>query len=85
MNNNNQWNILDFIYRTSKGWIGYSSDSIPYWFSMDENIKHINASAEMHGLVFDSLMEENEWNQWLEEFISYSSEKLDFQVVDMEA
>jgi len=80
-----QWDILDSLYKTSKGWVGYSSDSIPYWFSMDENVKHINASAEMHGLVFDSLMEEDEWNEWLEAFISYASDKLGFEVVDMES
>jgi hypothetical protein len=82
--NDKQWNILDSIYKTSKGWIGYSSDSIPYWFSMDENIKHINTSAEMHGLVLDALMEEDEWNEWLKEFISCASDKLGFKVVDME-
>ncbi|CAA6810473.1 MAG: Unknown protein [uncultured Sulfurovum sp.] len=81
---NNQWDILSSLYKTCRGWIGYSSDSIPYWFSMDENVKHINASAEMHGLVFDGLMEDDEWEKWLKEFISDSSDKLGFKVVDME-
>ena len=82
--NDSQWDILDSIYKICKGWVGYSSDSIPYWFSMDENIKHINASAEMHGLVFDALMEEDEWNIWLREFIFIASDKLGFKIVDME-
>jgi len=79
-----KWNILDHIYKTSDGWVGYSKDSIPYWFSMNEKKKYICASAEMHGLVFDVFMKEEKWNNWIEEFINYSSKMLGFKVVDME-
>jgi hypothetical protein len=82
--NKNQWDTLMLIYQNCEGWIGYSIDSIPYWFSTDERKKCIFVSAEPHGLMFDALMNKEEWEKWLRSFIEKSSNELGFDVFDME-
>jgi hypothetical protein len=49
--NKNQLDSLMLVYENCEGWMGYSTDSIPYWFSRDESEKHICVSAEPHGLM----------------------------------
>ena len=48
---NDIWEKVPLIYRQLEGWLGdenvLDKPGIPYWFSFDENEKHICASLEL--------------------------------------
>lgn len=58
---NEVWDKVPLIYAQLDGWLGYGKGEelgekgIPYWFSFDEEEKHIHASAEPGGLHFTGL------------------------------
>jgi hypothetical protein len=60
------WDKVPVIYEQMDGWLGFGqggdkgSNGIPYWFSYNENEKHIWASVEPGGLLFVGLMEGGE-------------------------
>ena len=42
-----QWKIVDEVYRSLDGWIGYSEvDKIPQWYGPDPSPRYIWASVE---------------------------------------
>lgn len=79
-----QINQLCSVYETSKDWKGYV-EGIPYWFNTHENSNYVNASFEMHGIVLEGVMQEELWNNWLQEFIAHASKVLEFDVIDLDA
>jgi len=76
--------IITQLYENSEGWLGYNN-SLICWFNDDKKKKHISFSAEMHGLIFDALMEEDEWQKWLNDFMQEATEKFGFEVLDYDS
>ena len=80
-----QWQALESSYQSGAGWVGYSTEGIPFWFSMDENQKYLSASLEPSGLVFyGSFESEKEWDKWINDFQKTASMALDYSVQDAE-
>lgn len=67
------WDKIPSIYSQLNGWLGYGNEDnagergIPYWFSYNEDDKHIRASVEIGGLQFVGVMEKAEWMFWKSE------------------
>ncbi|WP_315816950.1 hypothetical protein [Paraflavitalea speifideaquila] len=65
------WDRVPVIYEQLKGWLGFNTDDksvkngSPYWFSFNENEKHITASLEPSGLQFVGLMDDEQWAIWV--------------------
>jgi hypothetical protein len=82
------WEKVPLIYRQLEGWLGTGNDlgepGIPYWFSFDENEKHICASVEPSGLHFEGLMEDDEWEVWVKEIKSIATKVLGYKVGEIE-
>ena len=57
----NVWDKIPDIYQQLEGWLVFGEGgsmgevNIPYWFSFNENEKHILASVEPSGLQFSGL------------------------------
>lgn len=83
-----EWAKVPLIYEKMPGWLGFrehgENKNIPYWFSFDENEKHLFASNEISGLFIGGCMDEKEWIEWIEAFIKNATEILGFKVKDME-
>ncbi|MFK7906656.1 MAG: hypothetical protein AB8B69_16110 [Chitinophagales bacterium] len=84
------WNKVSLIYEEMEGWLGFGEGDgkgekgIPYWFSFDENEKHICASIEPSGLCFSGQMEVEEWIDWVKEIKKVASRILGFKVGEIE-
>lgn len=84
------WDKIPFIYSQLNGWLGYGKggdlgdEGIPYWFSYDEEDKHICASVEPGGLQFMGLMEEEEWQRWVKEIKDIATRELGYKVGEIE-
>jgi len=76
--------IITQLYENSEGWLGFNK-SLICWFNDDETKKHISFSAEVHGLIFDVLMKEDEWQIWLNDFMREATEKFGFEVLNYDA
>ncbi len=84
------WGKVPLIYKQLDGWLGIGDGEelgeagIPYWFSFNENEKHIYASVEPSGLHFAALMEDDEWNVWVKEIKSIATRELGYKVGEIE-
>ena len=83
------WEKVALIYEKMPGWIGFAKEGkgefgFPYWFSFDENNKHITASSEPSGLQLSGKMEVDEWNSWKSQFKKIATEILGFKVGEIE-
>lgn len=83
------WKKVAKLYEVMPGWMGFGTkekgeEGIPYWFSFDEEEKHILASVEPSGLQFSGLMKLDEWNHWKFEFKQKATELLGFKVGEIE-
>ena len=80
--------ILPKIYKSLEGWKGYSetedNKGIPYWFSFDEQEKHVWASIEPSGLLFEGLMLDEEWERWKLEIKRIATQELRDKVGEIE-
>lgn len=63
-----------------EGWIQGTN----YWFSKDENQKHVCSSIEPAGLVFSGLMNDDEWNTWSNKLKRTASEILGYKIGEIE-
>ena len=52
--------------------------------NFDETQKHIWASIEPSGLLFNGLMKDDEWKEWKAEIKKIATQKLDFRVEEIE-
>ncbi len=84
------WDKVTQVYESMNGWLGFNDDkgdeeSVPYWFSFNEDEKCISASVEPSGLNFIALnIAEDEWESWLNNFKKVATEKLGFIVGELE-
>jgi len=84
------WDKIPLIYEKMEGWIGYGDGKnkgergIPYWFSFDEDEKHILASVEPSGLQFSGLMTDEEWGEWSQRIKILASDILGYKVGEIE-
>ncbi|WP_133162468.1 hypothetical protein [Flavipsychrobacter stenotrophus] len=79
------WDKVPVIYQHLEGWLGYHVDSnLPFWYSFDENEKHILASVEPSGLLFTGLMEDAEWGIWVSNIKRLATEILGYKVGEIE-
>jgi len=79
------WEKVELLYQASEGWLGYGDGiqgekGIPYWFSYDEDQKHVLASVEPSGLQFSGRMNGNEWNQWKQVLKQKATKILEYEV-----
>lgn len=63
------WKNVVGAYAKLDGWLGFGDGltgekGIPYWFSFDENEKHICASVEPSGLSFSGRVSDADWALW---------------------
>ena len=85
------WNKIPNIYQQLAGWIGYGlggekgEKNIPYWFSFNENEKHILASVEPVGLSFYGLMDNSEWDEWVKRIKIIATNELGYIVGKIES
>jgi hypothetical protein len=82
------WDKVEIVYKTSDGWLGcgdgiQGEKGIPYWFSFDEDQKHIMASIEPSGLQLLGFMDNDNWNQWIQEFQQKATNLLGFKVEEI--
>ncbi|MCW3467833.1 hypothetical protein [Chitinophaga nivalis] len=84
------WNKLSQVYEQLDGWIGhgrggeYGEAGIPYWFSFNENEKHILVSVEPGGIQFSGLMDASEWAIWGKEIKKVATSMLGYKVGEIE-
>ncbi len=83
------WDKVPHIYQQMDGWLGAGDGTngqcgIPYWFSFNENEKHICASVEPSGLQFTGLMTDEEWNNWSVKIKRIASAELGYKVGEIE-
>jgi hypothetical protein len=77
------WDKVYQIYPQLEGWQGFK-EQIPYWFSFDEDEKHICASLEPSGLLFDGLMPDEEWEKWVIAIKEIATRELGYKVGEIE-
>jgi len=78
-------NKLEQVYSKMPGWLkdkGY--EGLPYWYSYNEDEKHIFASLEPSGLQFEANMDLDEWLSWKNDFKKIATEILGFKVGEIE-
>ncbi len=84
------WNKIPLIYAQLDGWLGYGTGGeygdkgIPYWFSFNENEKHILASVELGGLHFSALIDSDEWIIWVKKIKEIATRELGYKVGEIE-
>lgn len=83
------WDKVEHVYASLDGWLGYGDgktgeQGIPYWFSFNENEKHIFASVEPAGVQFCGLMEQEEWDAWVKKIKQVATQQLGFKVGEIE-
>ena len=84
------WAKVPLIYQRPDGWKSYGDGqgngekNIPYWFSFNENEKHICVSSEPSGLLFTGNMESKEWEAWKLHVKRIATEILGFKVGEIE-
>lgn len=77
---------IQIVYSKMPGWMGFSGNGIPHWFSFEDsdNIKMVCASVEPAGLQICANMEVNEWNLWIDDFKKVASIELGYAVGELE-
>lgn len=84
------WDKIPLIYSQLNGWLGYGKGGdlgqkgIPYWFSYNDEEKHISASVEPGGLQFSGLMEDAEWQLWVKVIKHNATRELGYKVGEIE-
>lgn len=84
------WDKVPLVYEQLAGWLGFGKggdfgeEGIPYWFSFNENEKHISASVEPGGLHFVGMMDKDEWIIWVKEAKRIATRELGFEVGEIE-
>ena len=83
------WDKVAVLYSTLEGWMGFGDGTqgekgIPYWFSFDEDEKHVLASVEPSGLQFSGWMDTDEWNHWKQEVKQKATDLLGYKVGEIE-
>ncbi len=87
---NEVWDKVPLIYARLENWLGYGTGGengergIPYWFSFNENEKHITASVEPGGLHFTALMDTKEWEVWVKSIKEIATRELGYKVGEIE-
>lgn len=77
------WEKVATIYEQTNGWIEYN-DGIPYWYSFDEEQKHIYASVEPSGLFFAGKMDDDEWDIWCASIKEIATKVLGYKIGEIE-
>lgn len=77
------WDKVPSIYQQLDGWLGWQK-GLPYWFSYNEDEKHITASVEPSGLQFIGLMDDEEWLKWVVNIKRIASNILGYKVGEVE-
>ena len=77
-----QWKIVDEVYRSMDGWIGYDTDNIPQWYGPDQSPRYICASVEPSALLVCGEVPEMLWIGWITKFCARPSLRLGFEVCD---
>lgn len=84
------WNKIPSLYAQLNGWKGFGKGgnqgekNLPYWFSFQENEKHILASVESSGLSFEALMNDEAWEKWVNEIKILATKTVGFKIGEIE-
>ncbi|MEO1625824.1 MAG: DUF4291 domain-containing protein [Bacteroidota bacterium] len=68
------------IFSQTEGWIPHTNR----WFSELDTEKHIVSSVEPGGLIFSALMDEDEWERWLDHTKQIATKILGYQIGELE-
>ena len=77
------WDKVLNIYSQMEGWMG-DDQGLPYWFSFNEDEKHICASVEPSGLQFTGLMNDEDWLKWIKKIKEIATKELGYKVDEIE-
>jgi hypothetical protein len=76
-----QWKIVDEVYRSMDGWVG-SGDA--QWYGSEGDPRYIWVSSEPSGLLVSGNLPERDWTGWLTVLCARLSLRLGFEVRDAE-
>ena len=74
------WTDLFEVYKSMKGWVGFSEDGSGNWFGKEEDDEYIIATASATGLMLEAEIDYKIWQPWVIEFIAKASEALGYEV-----
>jgi hypothetical protein len=77
------WDKMPNIYSQLEGWMG-DTQGLSYWFSFNEEEKHICASVEPSGLQFTGLMDDEDWMDWVTKIKEIATKELGYKVGEIE-
>jgi hypothetical protein len=78
-----QWKIVDEVFRSMDGWIGYNeADNTPQWYGPDPSPRYVWASIEPSGLLVSGKLPEIHWIGWITVLCARLSLRLGFEVRD---
>lgn len=77
-----EWKKIEAIYKTMDGWIGDSNSAC--WYGREDDVRHIWASAEPSGLLFEGVMEHGLWTGWISVLCSRLTLALGREIHDAE-
>jgi hypothetical protein len=80
-----QWTIVDEVFRSMPGWIGYNpDDNTPQWYGMESSKQFIWTSVEPSGLLVEGNLDPALWTGWISVLCARLSLRLGFEVCDAE-
>jgi hypothetical protein len=80
-----QWRIVDEVYRRMDGWIGYSSiDQTPQWYGTESDPQYIWASIEPSGLLIEGKLDSRRWTGWISVLCARLTLQLSREIYDAE-
>jgi hypothetical protein len=80
-----QWAVVDQVFRGMDGWIGYSEqDNCPEWFGHIDSPRYVTASVEPSGLLIEGNLSGGFWTGWLTVLCARLSLGLNMEIRDAE-
>jgi hypothetical protein len=76
------WDAVMKVYESMPGWLG--AVDLPRWYGTEDEARHVWASVEPGGIVFEARMERELWEPWIEELCMRLSAALGRSVHDAE-
>jgi len=77
-----EWQKIDTVYRSMDGW--FDSQDVSRWYGMKDAPRHILASVEPGGILFEGEMESGLWTGWLTVLCARLTMALGREVHDVE-
>lgn len=76
------WDAVMTAYESMPGWLG--AVDLPRWYGAEGEAMYVWASVEPGGIVFETRMERQLWEPWIEELCTRLSAALGRSVHDTE-